>query len=64
MEEEAEKRGGAVTELGSHCLSWAALSIGSPGGPRAAEGGHPLALLAPEVRRVAMRVMPEVVDTP
>lgn len=52
-EEEAEKCGEAVTQMGSHCLSGATLSIGSQSGPWTAKGGHPFALVAPEVRSVA-----------
>ena len=64
MEEAAEKHGEAVSQLASRCLSWAALSIGSQGGLPTAEGGHPLAFVAPEVRRAALGIRPEVADTP
>lgn len=50
----AEKQGEAVSQLGSHCWSQAAPSIGSQYGLPAAEGGHSPALAAPEGSRVAL----------
>lgn len=53
-EEVGEKQGKAVSQLGSHCWSQAALSIGSQRGLPAAEGGHSPALVAPVGSRVAL----------